>query len=103
MTETNEPLAAEEPRGALRRARAPFLAALPADRTLEPFIELFEAGNFRELRRRAADVDAGSLDPEIQRAIAELVSRTEPDPALKWMLLICFALLAFTVGWVYLH
>ena len=85
-----------------RSAERPgFLEAMPKDEELSPLIQLFEEGNFLELRRRARELDRATVTPEVAAAIDELVQRTNPDPLLKWMLLICFGLFAFIVAWDY--
>lgn len=90
------------PLNAAGEERPIFLLDFPTNDKLDALIALFEEGNFYQLRRDVKALDSSQLSPEVQAAAQELFNRTEPDPAIKWLLLMCFALFAIIVGSVYL-
>ena len=70
---------------------AAFLSRLPDHPDVQELARLFEAGNYAQLRQRAAQVT--SSDAEVHRAIAELYRRTQPAPLLLWLVLLSGVLL----------
>lgn len=83
--------------------RPRFLLDFPEDPQLEPLIELFEEGNFYELRKRVKALEQEGPPVAIRAAALELLERTRPDPSMIWLLLLCLGLFAFIVGWTYLR
>jgi hypothetical protein len=88
-------------RNAVGEDRPAFLLDFPDDSELEPLIQAFETGNFREVRARAAQVAEHTKDPKVRAAALELRRRTDPDPLLITLLAVCLALFCFLVIWVY--
>ena len=81
--------------------RPAFLLQFPADAELELLIAAFEAGNFAHVRSEAPRLAARTTDSAVRRAALELRSRTDPDPLLVVLLVLCIALFVFLVIWVY--
>jgi len=59
--------------------RPPFARDYPADDELDALVALFEAGNYRGVRRGAARIDASAKDEGVKRAARDLRSRTGPS------------------------
>ena len=81
--------------------RPQFLLDFPEDGELEPLIVAFEAGNYRKVRNEAPGVAERAGDPDVRAAALELLRRIEPDPLVKYLLAIAFALLIFLTIWAY--
>jgi hypothetical protein len=88
-------------RNAVGEDRPAFLLDFPDDAELEPIIQAFEAGDFREVRARASRLAERSTDPKVRAAALELRRRTDPDALLLTLLAVCLALFCFLVIWVY--
>jgi len=88
-------------RNALGEDRPRFLLEFPADPELEALMAAFEAGNFARVRREAPGLAQRSSDEAVRQAALELRRRTDPDPLLIVLLLLCLGLFGFLVAWVY--
>jgi hypothetical protein len=88
-------------RNALGEERPRFLLEFPEDPELEALIAAFEAGNFAQVRREAPELARRSADEAVRQAAWELRRRTDPDPLLIVLLLLCLGLFGFLVSWVY--
>jgi len=88
-------------RNPLGEERPRFLLEFPADPELEALIAAFEAGNFARVRREAPELARRSADDAVRQAALELRRRTDPDPLLIALLLLCLGLFGFLVAWVY--
>jgi len=86
---------------AVGEERPRFLLEFPEDPELEALIAAFEAGNFARVRREAPELARRSSDDAVRQAALELRRRTDPDPLLIALLLLCLALFGFVVIWVY--
>jgi len=94
--------AGKRPRlNALGEERPHFLLEFPEDPELEALMAAFEAGNFARVRREAPELARRSADEAVRQAALELRRRTDPDPLLIALLLLCLGLFAFLVSWVY--
>ena len=88
-------------RNALGEDRPRFLLDFPEDPELEALIAAFEAGNFARVRREAPELAKRSTHEAVRQAALELRRRTDPDPLLIVLLLLCLGLFGFLVIWVY--
>ena len=88
---------------AVGEERPRFLLEFPEDPELEALIAAFEAGNFARVRREAPELAKRSTDEAVRRAALELRRRTDPDPLLIALLLLCLGLFGFLVAWVYMR
>jgi hypothetical protein len=88
-------------RNALGEERPRFLLEFPEDPELEALIAAFEAGNFARVRREAPELAKRSADEAVRQAALELRRRTDPDPLLIALLLLCLGLFGFLVAWVF--
>jgi hypothetical protein len=94
--------AGKRPRlNAVGEERPRFLLDFPDDPELEALIAAFEAGNFARVRREAPELAQRSADEAVRQAALELRRRTNPDPLLIVLLLLCLGLFGFLVSWVY--
>ena len=83
--------------------RPRFLLSFPADRELERLVAAFEAGDYATVREEAPALAARSTDPRVRDAALELRRRIDPDPLIRYLLLVSVALLGFLVLYVYTH
>jgi hypothetical protein len=94
--------AGKRPRlNAVGEERPRFLLEFPEDPELEALMAAFEAGNFARVRREAPELAKRSADAAVRQAALELRRRTDPDPLLVALLLLCLGLFGFLVAWVY--
>jgi hypothetical protein len=85
------------------RERPAFLRGLPPDAQLTELARAFERGDFREVRRRAEHVIAHAESARVRDAAREIRRRIDPDPLVRWLILVTAALLVFLVLWTYGH
>lgn len=85
------------------RERPHFLLDFPDDPELEQLIAAFEAGNYAFVRERAPDVAERTQNDEVRDAALELRRRIDPDPLIKYLLLISVVLLVFLTAYAYRH
>jgi hypothetical protein len=78
-----------------------FLLSFPQSPELEPAVDAFLNGNYREVRRVCDNLLERDLDPDVQSAARELLRRLTPDPLIKGILWGSFVLLALIVLWAY--
>lgn len=78
-----------------------FLWSFPESPELEPAVDAFLNGNYRDVRRLCDDLLKRDLDPDIHSAARELLRRLTPDPLIKGVLWGSFVLLALIVLWAY--
>ncbi|HMJ12751.1 MAG TPA: hypothetical protein VK524_15120, partial [Polyangiaceae bacterium] len=83
------------------RYRPGFVRSFPADPELEALVLAFEAGNYARVRSEAPALAARTQDPEVRDAALELRRRIDPDPLLRYLLVLSFGLLAFLTLYVY--
>jgi hypothetical protein len=83
------------------RERPLFLLDFPEHPELEELIRAFEQGNFALVRRKAPELARKVDDDAVRAAALELRRRIDPDPLLRYMLLISIALLAFLIFYAY--
>ncbi|MGC4091774.1 MAG: hypothetical protein QM756_28605 [Polyangiaceae bacterium] len=81
--------------------RPAFVLDFPDDAALKPLLSAFEAGNYAYVREHAARVAAQSEDADVRAAALELLRRIEPDPLVKFLLGVAFALFVAVVAYVY--
>ena len=79
------------------RERPSFLLAFPDHPELAQLSQAFEAGDYAYVREHAPDVARRADDDEVRRAALELAERIKPDPLIKYLLLLSFALLSYLV------
>lgn len=89
------------PRRTKRDARPRFLRDYPNDPALAKLIEAFERGDYASIRQHAPRVAEQSADEAVRAAARELLERTRPDPTVKHLLAVAFALLFVVVIWIY--
>jgi hypothetical protein len=78
-----------------------FVQAFPADPELDLLVRAFENGNYAHVRREAEALAARASDPEVREAALELRRRIDPDPLLKYFVLVAVALLVFLALYTY--
>jgi hypothetical protein len=83
--------------------RPRFLLSFPHDRDLDRLVAAFEAGDYATVREEAPALAARSSDPRVRDAALELRRRIDPDPLIRYLLLVSLALLGFLVLYVYTH
>lgn len=80
-------------------ARPSFADKYPKNAELDALVERFEAGDYAAVRDGAKKLLG--RDPEVAAAVRDLVSRTEPDPIMKWLLLaVLVMILAVSAYWM---
>ncbi len=95
--------AAREPLDAQGRERPAFIIDFPADPDLDRLIAAFEAGNYHLVRQEAPALADRAEDPEVRDAALELRRRIDPDPLMRYLLLVAVVLLGFLASWAYVH
>ena len=78
-----------------------FVQSFPADPELDLLVRAFENGNYALVRREAEGLAARAADPEVREAALELRRRIDPDPLLKYFVLVAVALLVFLALYTY--
>lgn len=81
--------------------RPRFVLDFPDDPALAALSRAFEEGNYAVVRRDADAVARAATDPAVRDAALELRHRIEPDPMVKYLLGLAFALLVFLTIWAY--
>ncbi len=80
--------------------RPPFARDYPKLPEIAALLDLFERGDYAGLREAAKKLEAHE-DENARRAARDLVSRTEPDPAMRWIFLgVLVMILAITGYWI---
>jgi hypothetical protein len=85
------------------RERPRFLLDFPPDPELQRLVAAFEAGDYATVRRDAQTLADASEDPAVRDAALELRRRIDPDPLIRYLLLLSVLLLGFLVLYVYTH
>ena len=98
---TPEPVAPASTLNADGRERPHFLLDFPDDPELRRLVRAFEAGNYEAVRVGAPRLAAASEDRIVRAAARELRRRIDPDPLLKYLLLVAVALFVFLVWFTY--
>jgi hypothetical protein len=80
--------------------RPQFLIKFPDHPELTRLARAFEAGNYAEVRR-AAPALLDSDNPAVRRAARELLKRIDPDPLMKYLLLLAISLFVLVVWYTY--
>ena len=83
--------------------RPAFARSFPRDPELDRLVEVFEAGNYAEVRVRASALVHATSSDKVRRAARELLRRLDPDPIATYMLLVAIALLGFLSFWYWTH
>lgn len=83
------------------RERPRFLLEFPKDPALQQLVAAFEAGNYHAVREGSAKLVASTEDPIVRAAARELARRIEPDPLMKYLLLVAVGLFVFVVWYTY--
>ena len=97
--------AAEPLRPALNaegRERPAFILSFPEDPELERLIAAFEAGNHALVRSDAPGLSERSERADVRDAALELRRRIDPDPLVRYLLLVSVGLLLVLTAWAYL-
>jgi len=100
MTEP-EPAPADRPLSVDGRERPRFLLAFPDDPELQRLVRAFEAGNYQAVRVGASKLAEDTPDPIVREAARELRRRIDPDPLMKYLLVVALTLFAFVVWYTY--
>jgi hypothetical protein len=79
------------------RERPRFVAAAPEHEGYRKLLASFERGDYASLRREAPKLLEGELTPEVRAATLELLERIEPDPLVRWLLVLTATLLAWLI------
>lgn len=95
---TSDPPAPEPGTGPLR---ARFLAHLPDDPELRRLGEAFERGDYALVRREAPRLAESTEDDEVRKAARDLLQRLEPDPLMKYLLVLSVLLFVVVTAFVY--
>jgi hypothetical protein len=83
------------------QTRPAFARDFPRDAELDALVGAFEAGNFARVRVEAPALAKKTEDPEVRRAAEALRARVDPDPLVRWVLVLTLALLvALSVFWI---
>ena len=99
MTEPPAPADAEATsRGPLR---ARFLESLPDDPELRALGDAFEAGNYARVRAEAPRLVERSEREDVRLAARDLLARIEPDPLVKYLLVLALLLLLGVTAFAY--
>jgi hypothetical protein len=85
------------------RERPRFVLSFPRDPELDRLVRAFEGGDYATVRRDATALAEKSDDAAIRDAALELRRRIDPDPLIRYLLLISVLLLGFLVLYVYTH
>ncbi len=88
---------------AKRKGGPAFARHFPEDPALDALLARFDEGNYAAVREGAAKLAQESDDDEVKRAAKELLSRIEPDPLAKVLVLGAALLLAILSGWYWTH
>ena len=80
--------------------RPRFLLKFPDQPELNRLVRAFELGNYAEVRRAAPLLLKGG-NPAVRKAAHELLARIDPDPLMKYLLLLAVALFVLIVLYTY--
>jgi hypothetical protein len=78
--------------------RPPFARDYPKLPEIDALLERFQAGDYAGVRAAAKKLEAHA-DEDTRRAARDLVSRTAPDPAMRWLLLAVLAMILAVTGY----
>jgi hypothetical protein len=81
--------------------RPAFLADFPSDPELERLVRAFELGDYAFVREHGVKLVEGTTDEGVRRATNELLRRIEPDPLVKILFSMAFALFVFMAFYAY--
>ncbi|HEY8945655.1 MAG TPA: hypothetical protein VIM73_15405 [Polyangiaceae bacterium] len=81
--------------------RPRFLLKFPQDPELETLIAAFEAGDYARVRARATALAERTESADVKRAAEELLRRIEPDPLVKFLLLVAIGTFVAIVAYIY--
>lgn len=81
--------------------RPRFLLRFPDDPELSELTFAFEVGDYARVRDQAPRLVQSTTRPEVRRAAEELLRRIEPDPLVKYLLVVAIGLLLLLIGFVY--
>jgi hypothetical protein len=81
--------------------RPAFLADFPSDPELERLVRAFELGHYAFVREHGAKLVESTTDEGVRRAANELLRRIEPDPLVKILFAMAFALFVFMAFYAY--
>lgn len=87
--------------GADGSERPAFLLDFPDDPELAKVSAAFEAGNYAYVREHATELAERSENADVKRAAAELLTRIEPDPLIRFLLGVSVLLLLFLTYYAY--
>jgi hypothetical protein len=80
--------------------RPPFARDYPKTAEIDALLALFEKGDYGGLRTEAKKLEQHESDA-VRAAARDLVSRTEPDPAMRWVFIaILVMILAVSAYWL---
>jgi hypothetical protein len=83
------------------RERPLFVLGFPKDLELERLVQAFEAGNYAFVREEAPKLAERASSEAVRQAARELTRRIEPDPLIKLLLALSFALFVALAVWAY--
>ena len=88
---------------ATRKGGPPFARHFPEDAALDALLVLFDQGNYAAVREQGLKLAKETEDEAVKRAAKELMSRVDPDPMAKLLVLGAAVLLAILSGWYWTH
>lgn len=100
-SEPAAPRARRAPLDAQGRERPAFVLDFPHDPELEALITAFERGDYARVRVEAPALAERTTDDEVRAAALELRRRIDPEPLMKYLVVIALALLGFLTLWAY--
>jgi hypothetical protein len=83
--------------------KARFLSDAEKAPELARALAAFHAGNYALVRIETARVLAEAQDESVKSLALELQRRTQPDPLLRYLLVVSFVLLAIVTVFAYVH
>ena len=97
--EGTQPLANLPP----KTRRLTFMSSYPKTAELDILCDAFVEGDYAKVRELAPNLIKQKENADLAKAAQDLVNRTEPDPLMRWLLIITGTLLFFLVYWFYSH
>ena len=83
--------------------RPSFTKTFPRDPALDRLVDLFEQGNYAQVRKDAPALLGATEDAAARAAVMEIQRRLEPDPLAIGLVVIAAVLLAVLSGWYWSH
>jgi hypothetical protein len=80
-----------------------FAKDFPDNPRLDRLVDLFEQGNFAQVRIDARALLKSTEEPAVRSAARELLKRLEPDPIALYLLAISAGLLVILAGYYWTH